>query len=80
MEMDYGLGVNQSQKLIISTSLVQSLKILSMTALELESEIKRQADENPIIEIEIENNEKRVDWEKYIKDMKKLNHLSLIHI
>ena len=74
MEMDYGLGLNQSQKLIISTSLVQSLKILSMTALELESEIKRQADENPIIEIEIENNEKRVDWEKYIKDMKKHNH------
>ena len=52
MKIDYGLEMSQSQKIIVSTNLVQSLKILSMTTLELEDEIKKQAEENPIIEVE----------------------------
>ena len=36
MKIDYGLEMSQSQKIIVSTNLVQSLKILSMTTLELE--------------------------------------------
>ena len=72
MEMDYGLELNQSQKLVVSTNLVQSLKILSMTTLELEDEIKKQAEENPIIEIEMQNSERKVDWERYINHIK--NH------
>lgn len=71
MEIDYGLDLSQSQKLVMSTNLVQSLKILSMTALELENEIKRQAEENPIIEIDIEENKRKVDWEKYINNFQK---------
>ena len=51
MKIDYGLEMSQSQKIIVSTNLVQSLKILSMTTLELEDEIKKQAEENPIIEV-----------------------------
>ena len=42
MKIDYGLEMSQSQKIIVSTNLVQSLKILSMTTLELEDEIKKQ--------------------------------------
>ena len=42
MKIDYGLEISQSQKIIVSTNLVQSLKILSMTTLELEDEIKKQ--------------------------------------
>lgn len=72
MEMDYGLELSQSQKLMLSTNLVQSLKILSMTTLELEDEIKKQAEENPIIEIEMQNSERKVDWERYINHLK--NH------
>ena len=52
MEIDYGLDLSQSQKLIMTTTLMQSLIILNMSAVELENEIKRQAEENPIIEIE----------------------------
>ncbi|WP_455542486.1 RNA polymerase factor sigma-54 [Intestinibacter sp.] len=71
MEIDYGLDLTQSQNLVMTTKLMQSLKILSMSTLELESEIKRQAEENPIIEIETKNDERQVDWEKYIKDIQK---------
>lgn len=69
MEIDYGLDLSQSQKLIMTTTLMQSLKILNMSAVELENEIKRQAEENPIIEIETKGEDKNVDWEKYIKNM-----------
>lgn len=74
MEMDYGLELSQSQKLVVSTNLVQSLKILSMTTLELEDEIKKQAEENPIIEIEMQNSERKVDWERYINHLKNHTH------
>ena len=74
MEMDYGLELTQSQKLIMSTNLVQSLKVLSMTILELEDEIKKQAEENPIIEIETLNSERKVDWERYINHFKNHNY------
>lgn len=69
MEIDYGLDLSQSQKLIMTTTLMQSLNILNMSAVELENEIKRQAEENPIIEIETKGEDKKVDWEKYIKNM-----------
>ena len=70
MKIDYGLEMSQSQKIIVSTNLVQSLKILSMTTLELEDEIKKQAEENPIIEVEMQNSERKVDWERYINHLK----------
>lgn len=73
MEIDNNLDLNQSQKLLLSASLVQSLNILSMTAEELENEIKRQADENPIIEIEVKHNEPDIDWEKYTKNINQKN-------
>ena len=70
MKIDYGLEMSQSQKIIVSTNLVQSLKILSKTTLELEDEIKKQAEENPIIEVEMQNSERKVDWERYINHLK----------
>lgn len=71
MEIDYGLELSQSQKLIMTTKLMQSLKILNMSAVELENEIKKQAEENPIIEIDTNDNDRKVDWESYIKNMQK---------
>ena len=47
MKIDYGLEMSQSQKIIVSTNLVQSLKILSMTTLELEDEIKKTSRGKP---------------------------------
>ena len=74
MEIDYGLELSQSQKLIMTTKLMQSLKILNMSAVELENEIKKQAEENPIIEIDTKDNDGIVDWEKYIKNMQKYTY------
>mgnify|MGYP000880462735 CR=1 FL=1 len=36
----------------------------------LEDEIKKQAEENPIIEVEMQNSERKVDWERYINHLK----------
>ena len=46
--------------------LKQSLNILNMSKLELEEEIKREYEENPLLEVEKSS---EVDWEKYIKNI-----------
>lgn len=54
----------QTQKLVMTTNLVQSLKILNMSRLELEEEIENEATSNPLLDVEI--NQNQVDWELYI--------------
>jgi RNA polymerase sigma-54 factor len=66
MNLNQNLQLTQTQKLAITTELKQSLSILNMNVIELEEEIKREAEENPIIEIDKSN---EIDWEKYIKNM-----------
>lgn len=56
----------QSQKLTITTQIKQSLSILNMSNLELEEEIKKEAEENPLLEVE---NKGEIDWEQYIKSI-----------
>ena len=68
MNFSHSLELTQSQKLIITTSLKQSLSILNMNKLELEDEIKRQAEENPLMEVETSND---INWEEYIKDIER---------
>ncbi|WP_334298236.1 RNA polymerase factor sigma-54 [Peptostreptococcus canis] len=58
----------QSQKLIMTTNLVQSLKILNMSRMELEEEIEVESMTNPLLDVTIEKNE--INWEKYLKDAK----------
>lgn len=66
MNLNQNLQLTQTQKLAITTELKQSLSILNMNVIELEEEVKREAEENPIIEIDKSN---EIDWEKYIKNM-----------
>ena len=66
MNFNNSLELTQSQKLIITMQLKQSLNILNMSKLELEEEIKREYEENPLLEVEKSN---EVDWEKYIKNI-----------
>ncbi|MGL4912077.1 MAG: RNA polymerase factor sigma-54 [Romboutsia sp.] len=68
MNFNHSLELTQSQKLIITTSLKQSLSILNMNKLELEDEIKKQAEENPLMEVEKSND---INWEEYVKDIEK---------
>ena len=71
MNLNQNIEINQSQKLIITTSLKQSLDILSMDKQDLEDEIIKQSEENPIIEIEKNND---IDWESYINDLYKSSY------
>ena len=66
MNLNQNIEINQSQKLIITTSLKQSLDILSMDKQDLEDEIIKQSEENPVIDIEKNND---IDWESYINDL-----------
>ena len=49
MNFNNSLELTQSQKLIITMQLKQSLNILNMSKLELEEEIKREYEENPLL-------------------------------
>ncbi|WP_286316960.1 RNA polymerase factor sigma-54 [Romboutsia ilealis] len=66
MNFNNSLELVQSQKLIMTTQLKQSLNILNMSKLELEEEIKKESEENPLLEVE-KNNE--INWEEYIKNI-----------
>ena len=66
MDFNNTLQLTQSQKLIMTTALKQSLNILSMSKLELEEEINKEWKENPLLEVEKSS---KVDWEKYIKNI-----------
>ena len=54
MELRYGLALEQSQKLIMTPALIQSIKILQLSSHELESYIEEQIMENPVLEGEIQ--------------------------
>ncbi|WP_343346872.1 RNA polymerase factor sigma-54 [Terrisporobacter petrolearius] len=66
MNLNNRLDIIQSQKLVMTTQLKQSLDILNMSNLELEDEIKRESEENPILEIE---NKGDIDWEEFAKNI-----------
>lgn len=50
----------------MTTQLKQSLDILNMSNLELEDEIKREAEENPVLDMESKGD---VDWEEFAKNI-----------
>ena len=52
MNFSNSLELTQSQKLIITTQLKQSLNILHMSKLELENEINKEMQENPLLEVD----------------------------
>ena len=76
LEMGYNLHLEQSQKLIMTPQLQQAIKILQLTALELEAYIEQEMETNPVIEIseeaEIDKNTPdkadKVDWKEYVED------------
>ncbi|MDU4934431.1 MAG: RNA polymerase sigma-54 factor, partial [Peptostreptococcaceae bacterium] len=47
MNFNNGIELTQSQKLIMTSQLRQSLKILNMNKVELESEIVKEVESNP---------------------------------
>lgn len=66
MNLNNRLDIIQSQKLVMTTQLKQSLDILNMSNLELESEIKRELEENPVLDTK---SKEEIDWEKFAKNI-----------
>lgn len=66
MNLNNRIDLIQSQKLVMTTQLKQSLDILNMSNLELEDEIKRESEENPVLDIESNGD---VDWETFSKSI-----------
>ncbi|WP_250674450.1 RNA polymerase factor sigma-54 [Paraclostridium ghonii] len=66
MNFNNRLELTQSQKLVMTTQLKQSLSILNMSKVELEEEIRKESEENPLLDIE---RKEEVNWEAYVKNM-----------
>ncbi|CAH2214424.1 RNA polymerase factor sigma-54 [Tepidibacter aestuarii] len=66
MKINFGLELNQSQKLVLTKQLKQSLDILNMSTQDLEEVISKETEENPVIEADKDDN---IDWEKYIDNI-----------
>lgn len=71
MNFNNSLQLTQSQKLVMTTQLKQSLAILNMSKLELDEEIVREAESNPLLDVEKGS---EINWEEYIKDIEKSNY------
>ena len=52
MDLNNKIDIIQEQKLVMTTQLKQSLEILNMSTLELEEKVKKEVEENPLLEIE----------------------------
>ncbi len=68
MNFNNRLELVQSQKLVMTTQLKQSLTILNMSKAELEEEIRKESEENPLLDIERKED---IDWEAYIDNIDK---------
>ncbi|MDU2489847.1 MAG: RNA polymerase factor sigma-54 [Clostridium celatum] len=73
MQMDLKLNISQKQKLILTQTMQQSINILQMSAYELREYIKKEFEENPILEAEFNLIESRENIEntqsaKYLND------------
>ena len=81
MNLNYGLRLEQSQKLIMTPELRQAIKILQLSSVELTQYVNQVITENPLIEIEArdedtythqEKKEREIDWEDYLSEMRDL--------
>lgn len=70
MYIKNNLELTQSQKLVINNQLIQSLQILSLNNMDLEKEIEREMENNPLLEAEKNND---INWEEYIRANEKNN-------
>ncbi len=68
MNINFNLNLQQSQKLILTKELRQSLEILQMPTFKLEDIIVAESQENPLLDVEKKD---EIDWEKYLNNLSK---------
>lgn len=75
MALNFGLHLEQKQKLIMTPELRQAIEILQLSSFELNNLIAQELEKNPIIEIkeespdfnEVESKNQEIDWEQYFQ-------------
>ncbi|MCR4441643.1 MAG: RNA polymerase factor sigma-54 [Peptococcaceae bacterium] len=83
MNINYGLRLEQTQKLVMTPELRQAIKILQLSSLELTDYVNQMLTENPLIEINEEEiyprqekeqkKEAEIDWEDYLQETRDLS-------
>ena len=63
MRMDFGLNIEQTQKLIMTPELRQAITVLQMSSLELTEYVEQQVLENPLLEVP-EHDQERVEEQR----------------
>ncbi|WP_422484329.1 RNA polymerase factor sigma-54 [Gudongella sp. DL1XJH-153] len=86
MRLNYDLTLEQSQKLIMTPELRQAIQLLQYTSLELNSYLKKEMEENPLLELEapLEDNqsmetlkeEKDIDWKEFLESYDDISYRS----
>lgn len=71
MNLNNNIELIQSQKLVMTAQLKQSLSILNMSSFELEEAIRKELQENPLLEVE---NKDEIHWEEYFKKFENRGH------
>ena len=81
MKLDYGMKITQDQRLVLTQSMQQSIKLLQMSMHDLREFIDNEYAENPILEINemdknIENNtsQDKYDYKSLIKELESNNY------
>lgn len=86
MRLNYDLTLEQSQKLIMTPELRQAIQLLQYTSLELNSYLKREMEENPLLELEGTSDdaqsmetlkdEKDIDWKEFLESYDDISYRS----
>lgn len=70
--MNFELHLKQTQKMILTYELKQSLKILQMNTFQLQEYVTKEVEENPVLDFQSKED---IDWESYIRDIRKNKYI-----
>lgn len=67
MNLDFGLSMQQEQKLIMTQQMQMSIKILQLSSIELQEYIEKEIQENPLLEAKYDKKEDKLNYKEIIK-------------
>ena len=72
MDLDYNLKITQEQKMILTQSMQQSIRLLQMSMHDLREYIDNEYSENPVLEMD----ESKAENEDYVESKNELETVS----
>lgn len=80
MSLNFGLRLEQNQKLIMTPELRQAIKILQLSAMELNDYVNQMITDNPLVEVvedeqaqKPDKKETEIDWSNFLQDLRELS-------